>query len=80
MGARQFVRYHGEHLIAPSQQAANGALDIFVEGCRKNDPGPQIFGLSALGCSTQAQIQIAIPLVAANQHVTRAEIEAMFAR
>ena len=72
--------YHREYPIVPSQSAANGALDIFVEGCRKADMHQQLFGLSVLRSATEAQIQLAIPFAEASQHVSRAEIEAMFAR
>jgi hypothetical protein len=69
---------HPEHPITPSQEAANGALSIFVEGCRKADLRQQLFGLSVLRSATEAQVHAALPAVQASQHVTRAEIEAMF--
>ncbi|HZP61560.1 MAG TPA: hypothetical protein VFB27_14645 [Opitutaceae bacterium] len=72
--------YHREHPITPSQQATNGALDIFIEGCSKADVGKQLFGLSVLRSATEAQVHAAMPFVQVSQHVTQAEIMAMFAR
>jgi hypothetical protein len=72
--------YHREYPITPSQQATNGALDIFVEGCRKEDVRQQLFGLSVLSSATEAQIQAAMPFVQTRQQVTEAEIGAWFAR
>jgi hypothetical protein len=72
--------YHREYPITPSQQATNGALSIFVEGCQKNDIRQQLFGLSVLRSATEAQVHAAMPSVQVSQHVTQAEIAAMFAR
>lgn len=72
--------YHREYPITPSQQATNGALDIFVEGCRKGDVRQQLFGLSVLRSATEAQIHAAMPLVQASQHVTQAELAALLVR
>ena len=72
--------YPREYSITPSQEATNGALDIFVEGCRKADMRQQLFGLSVLRSATEAQIQTAMPFVQTAQHVTHAEILAMFGR
>ncbi len=72
--------YHREYPIIPSQQATNGALDIFVEGCRKEDVRQQLFGLSVLRSATEAQVHAAMPFVQATQQVTQAEIAAMLAR
>lgn len=72
--------YPREYPITPSQQATNGALCIFVEGCRKDDVRQQLFGLSVLRSATEAQVQAAMPFVESSQHVTRAEIEAMLVR
>jgi hypothetical protein len=72
--------YHRDYPITPSQQATNGALDIFVESCRNDDVRHQLFGLSVLRCATEAQIHAAMPFVQASQQVTHAEIAAMFAR
>ena len=72
--------YHREYPITPSQQATNGALDIFVDGCRKDNVHQQLFGLSILRSATAAQIHAAMPFVQISQRVTQAEIIALFAR
>ena len=72
--------YHREYLITPSQQATNGALGIFVEGCQKNDMRQQLVGLSVLRSASEAQLNAAMPYAQAAQCVTRAEIDAMLAR
>ena len=72
--------YYREYPITPSQRATTGALDIFVEGCRKEDVRQQLIGLSVLRSSTEGQIQTAIPLVVVSQRVTHAEIMGMFQR
>jgi hypothetical protein len=72
--------YHREYSITPSQQATNGALDIFVEGCRTDNMRQQLFGLSVLRSATEAQVHAAMPFVQVSQGVTPAEITAMFAR
>ena len=72
--------YHREYSITPSQEATNGALSIFVEGCQKDDARQQLFGLSVLRSATEAQVHAAMPFVEAGQRVTRAEIHAMLAR
>ena len=72
--------YHREYPTTPSQQATNGALDIFVEGCRKDDVRQQLFGLSVLRSATEAQIHAAMPFVQASQDVTEAEIVLLFLR
>lgn len=72
--------YHREYPITPTQQATNGALDIFVEGCRKNNVRQQLFGLSVLRSATEAQLAAAMPFVQTSQGVTRVEIDAMLVR
>jgi hypothetical protein len=72
--------YHREYPITPSQQATNGALSMFVEGCQKDNVRQQLFGLSVLRSATEAQVHTAMSSVEASQHVTRAEIQAMLAR
>ena len=71
--------YHREYPITPTQQAANGALDIFIEGQRKALAPQMLFGLSVLLYATEAQVQTAIAVVAQNQHVEPAAIAAMLA-
>jgi hypothetical protein len=72
--------YHKEHVITPTQQATNGALDIFVEGCRKNDMRQQLFGLSVLRSATEAQVQAAMAVIQESRQIPVASIEALFAR
>ena len=71
--------YHRLHPITPSQQATNGALDIFVEGFRKDNAAQMLIGLSVLSSATEAQVNAAMPLVAASQHVTPAQLQSMLA-
>ena len=71
--------YHREHPITPSQQATNGALDLFVAGSRLDDVRQQLIGLSVLRSATEAQIHAAMPFVEVSQRVTRAQIEAIIA-
>jgi hypothetical protein len=72
--------YHREYPITPSQEAANGALSIFVEGCQKDDMRQQLFGLSVLRSATEAQVHAAMPFAQTSRGVTLAEIQAMLAR
>lgn len=72
--------HHREFSITPSQQATNGALSIFVEGCRKDEVRQQLLGLSVLRSATEAQVHAAMPFAQASQRVTFAEIQAMLAR
>lgn len=72
--------YHREYPITPSQQATNGALGIFVEGCQKDDVRQQLLGLTVLRSATEAQVQAAMPFAQASHRVTLAEIQAMLAR
>ena len=72
--------YPREFPITPNQQATNGALDIFVEGCRMNNVRQQLFGLSVLRSATEAQVEASMQAVQTTQRVTRAEIDAWLAR
>jgi hypothetical protein len=72
--------YHREYPITPSQEATNGALSIFVEGCQRDNVRQQLIGLSVLRSATEAQVQAAMPSVQAGQRVTHAEIAAMLTR
>jgi hypothetical protein len=72
--------YHREYPITPDQPATNGALDIFVEGCRKDNIRQQLFGLSVLRSATEAQLHAAMPFVQTSQQVTLAEIQALLTR
>jgi len=56
---------HREYPIMPTQQAINGALDIYVEG-RKRDCVPQMLaGFSVLRYATEEQVHTAMPFVQA---------------
>lgn len=72
--------YHREYPITPSQQATNGALSIFVEGCQKDNVRQQLFGLSVLQSATEAQVHAAMPFAQKAHRVTLAEIQAMLVR
>lgn len=72
--------YHHEYPITPSQPAITGALSLFVEGGLKDDPRQMLFGLSVLRHGTAEQIEAAMPAVQAGQRVSKAEIEALFAK
>jgi hypothetical protein len=72
--------YHREYPITPSQQATNGALSIFVEGCQKDNVRQQLFGLSVLRSATEAQVHAAMSFAQTSHGVTLAEIHAMLAR
>ena len=72
--------YNRTYPITPGQQATDGAMSIFVEGCQKDDIRQQLFGLSVLQSATAAQVIAAMPFAQAAHLVTRAEIHAMFLR
>jgi hypothetical protein len=72
--------HHREYSITPSQQATNGALSIFVEGCQKDDVRQQLVGLSVLSSATEEQVLAAMALAQANQRITSSEIHAMLSR
>jgi hypothetical protein len=72
--------YNHTQPITPTQQATNGAMSIFVEGCQKNDLRQQLFGLSVLQSATEAQVLAAMPFAQAIHRVTLAEVQAMFCR
>ena len=72
--------HHREYPITPSQQATNGALSIFVEGCQKDDIRQQLFGLSVLRSATEAQVHSAMPFAQTSHGVTLEEIRAMLDR
>lgn len=72
--------YHREYPITPTQQAADGALSIFVEGCQKDNVRQQLFGLSVLRSATEAQVHAAMPFAQTAHGVTRAQIQALLVR
>lgn len=71
--------YHCEYPLTPSQAGTNGALCIFVEGCRKGDVRQQLFGLSVLRSATEAQVLAAMSFMEVTQRVPLAAIKAMLA-
>lgn len=72
--------YYRTNPITPTQQATNGAMSIFVEGCQKDDVRQQLFGLSVLQSATEKQVLAAMPFAQAAHRVTPAEIHAMLLR
>lgn len=72
-------RFRRTYPMTPSQQAANGALDIFVEGFRRADAAQMIFGLSVLRNATAAQVEAAMVFVQSTGRATPAEIGVMLA-
>lgn len=72
--------YHRESPITPSQQATNGALEIFVAACDANDVRRQLFGLAVLRDATEPQLDVAMAVVGARRQMSRAGLEALFAR
>lgn len=66
--------------ITPPRQAVNGAMDIFVDGHRKDDVRQMLFGLSVLSSSTETQVEESMRSVQAHGRATIPEIEAMPAR
>ncbi len=65
--------------FALTQEAANGALDIFVDGHLHGMLSKQIFGLTVLRDATATQVDTAMISAESEHHLTRAEIEAMIA-
>lgn len=76
---RRTLMYHPEFPITPTQQAANGALGMFVDGHQGDDIPQMLVGLSVLQSATVDQVHIAMRLVQAGGGATVAEIEAMLA-
>ena len=72
--------YHHTHAITPTQQAANGAMEIFVGGSRTENIPQMLVGLSVLQSSTEAQVHAAMQFVHTSQGVTIAEMEALLTR
>jgi len=66
-----------EYPITPTQQAANGALDLLVDGFRQNQTKQMLIGLSVLRSATEAQVLAAMAFVQAGRNLTAAEINAM---
>jgi hypothetical protein len=72
--------YHHEYPITPSQDATNGAMSIFVEGCQRDNLRQQLFGLSVLRSATEAQVHAAMPFAQETRQVSLADIQAMLVR
>lgn len=72
--------YRLEHAIAPSQAAADGALDIFVEGCGKDDVRQMLVGLSVLRSATAGQVDTAIARLELRRHLPPGAVAALLAR
>jgi hypothetical protein len=64
-------------LAAPSQQAINGALDIYVDGGRHGNIQHMLFGLEVLRDGTEAQIRSAILFVQSTHQLADGVIEHM---
>lgn len=65
--------------ITPTQQAANGALGMFVDGHRRGDIPQMLVGLSVLQSATAGQVSTAMRAEEAGGRATVAEIETMLA-
>jgi len=72
--------YHRLHPISPTQQATNGALDIFVAGFRQENVRDMLIGLSVLSNATEAQVHEAMAFVQTSQQVTPDQIQSMLAQ
>ncbi len=64
--------------ITPTQQATNGAMDIFVEGHLANNIPQMLFGLEVLRSATESQVQTAMRLEQAIRPLSLGQIQAMF--
>lgn len=56
--------------ITPSQLAVNGALDLFVDGHRKDNTRQMLVGLAVLSSATEAQAQAAMLFVQKSQRLS----------
>ncbi|HRE04956.1 MAG TPA: hypothetical protein PKX00_05065 [Opitutaceae bacterium] len=63
--------------FVPTQQAVNGALDLFVTGSRRSDFLSQRIGLAVLSSATEVQVQSAMDTLQGQRIATVAEIEAL---
>ena len=65
--------------ITPTQQATNGAMDIFVAAHLANDITRMLIGLDVLKSATESQIQTAMRFEQSVRHqLSLPQIEAMF--
>lgn len=67
------------HPITPTQQAINGAMDIFVEGHLTDNIPRMLIGLTVLRSATESQVQTAMRLEQAVRPLSLARIQAMLA-
>ena len=65
--------------ISPSQLAANGAMDIYVEGSRLHDLPQMLVGLSVLRSASVEQVNAAMTSVQTRRGMGAGEIAAMLA-
>ncbi len=63
----------------PSQQAINGALDLYVDGGKKDDVQQMLVGLAVLRHATETQIHAAVTVVRENRKLAEGEIQRMLA-
>jgi hypothetical protein len=69
--------YHRQYKITPSQQAADGALDMFVDGYNTHNIQEQLVGLTVLSSATEGQVNTAMVFVQKTRGTSVAEIQAM---
>ena len=72
--------YHRTFPIAPTQQATNGALEIYVGGARAENIPQMLIGLSVLQSASADQVHAAMHFVQTSLGITIAEIEGLLAR
>jgi len=75
--APSLAYYRRTHPTVPSQQAADGALAIYLEGWARKSARQMLFGLSVLRDASVAQVDSAIATLGARQIASEAEIRAM---
>jgi hypothetical protein len=63
--------------FVPTQQAVNGALDLFVTGSRRSDFPSQRIGLTVLSSATDVQVKEAMDTLQRQQIATVVEIKAL---
>lgn len=69
--------YRRTRLTVPTQQAANGALSIYLEGWARRNARQMLFGLAVLHDASVAQVEAAISTLSARHVATEAAIRAM---
>jgi len=71
--------YIRKYPLTPTQQATNGALDLFVDGFRKDNIRQMLVGLTVLSSATELQVHQAMHFVWSSQQVSEAAVMAMLA-